>query len=507
MNPSRTFLPIVALGLVCFALRPGPCPAGEPPPDPPPPLARRLANLVALPAFAHASWGITVADAASGATLFATNAHRLLKPASNAKLFTGALALHLLGPDHRFRTDLVPLGSVSSGGTLRGDLLVRGAGDFSFAARFQDGHLDRALDPLVQALARSGVRRVTGGIVADDAWLPAPHLGNGWTWDDLQYYYGAPAGALNADDNVIDLVLHPGASPDAPLRLEAQPPTRLLDFDLSGARTGPTNSTRRLEIRRPPGSRQVRVSGSLPVGGEPWKDSVSLPDPTLHFACRLSESLQRHGIPVRRAPRRSTPNDVPRHPAISVESPPLAELLARMMKPSQNLYAQLLLIHAGRAHPHPPPAPSSADPEGAGLRALRAFLAEARLPLDEVRLDDGSGLSRSSLVSAEAVVRLLRFMDTHPQREAFLNSLPVAGGEGTLRNRLRGTAAEGNLRAKTGSLRHVSTLSGFVTNAAGRRLVFSALLNAYDPSPGAPSGREALDQLVLALVDSREAAP
>lgn len=482
------------------------------------PLAPALARHLAQPAFAHASWGLEVADARSGTVLFATNAHCLLKPASNAKLFTGALALDLLGPDHRLRTDLVPTGPLSRRGTLRGNLVLFGRGDFSFAARFHDGDHSRSLTPIVDALRRAGVRRIDGDLVADDSFFQGPPFGTGWTWDDLQYYYGAEVGALGVDDNVIDLAFHPGPAAGDPVRLVCRPEATNLRFLTSGLRTGPPGSRREVEVRRAPGSRDVVCTGTLPAGGGPWEDAVSVPEPALHFATLLRARLDEAGIPVRGGVRHepgaaararqdrdpaARPTQLP-PPVLAVESPPMSELVARMMKPSQNLYAQLLLLEAG-THAAPPaataPDTASETSEQRGLGALAAFLDRAGIPRDEVRLDDGSGLSRSSLVTADAVVRLLRHMDRSPHREAFLAALPVAGRDGTLRNRLRETRAANNLVAKTGSLRYVSSLSGFVTNAAGQRLVFSALLNAYAPDDDGPSGREALDTLVGLLTD------
>lgn len=171
-----------------------------------------------------------------------------------------------------------------------------------------------------------------------------------------------------------------------------------------------------------------------------------------------------------------------------------------MMKPSQNLYAQLLLLQVGSRSLQG----KQISTEEAGIDALQTFVEQAGIPRDEVRLDDGSGLSRSSLVTPAALVALLRHMDAHPHREAFLDSLPLAGRDGSLRQRFRGTSLEGNLRAKTGSLRYVHTLSGFLTNTSGQRLVFAAMLNAYAPpasEPPAPSGRDALEGLVLRLAE------
>lgn len=472
-------------------------------------LAVALGRFLAAPTFARATWGIQVAEADSGTVLFATNAHRLLKPGSNAKLFTAALALDRLGPDYRIPTQLLLDGRVTRRGTLRGDLVIRGQGDFSFAARFHGGDARLSLRRFSEVLRAAGIRRIEGDLIADDEVFASVPFGNGWNWDDLQYYYGAEISALSVDDNVIDLEFRPGLRAGDPVTLQATPPTPYLEWVTRELRTVPPGGPRAVTVTRAPGSREVQVSGTLPVEGPPWKDAVSVPEPGRFFALRLREELTASGIRVRGKPRHeagafarhsaTTNRNASARRVLRVESPPLRELVPAMLKPSQNLYAQLLLLQVGfRESAGNPPVP---NPEATGLTSLRRFLMAANIPPEEVLLDDGSGLSRSSLVTPSAMVELLRAMDHHAQREAFLLGLSVAGVDGTLRTRLKGTPTEGNLRAKTGSLRYVNALSGFVTNSTGRRLVFSLLLNAYEPGAGEASGRAAIDSVARLIAE------
>lgn len=502
-------LPRLGLSLLLLAARLPHAGAATPPPATEAsvaPLAREIPAFLAQPHFTKATWGIRVVQLPGEALLFETNAQRLLKPASNAKLFTAALALDALGPDHRVSTELIPTGPLRRDGTLQGDLVLRGHGDFSLSWRFHGGPRTNSLAPVVEALRGAGIRRIHGALTLDNALFQGPPFGGGWTWDDLQYWYGAPVGTLNLDDNVLDFSLRPGTSPGQPVTLEPLAPVGDLVFDTTDLQTGLPGTPRRVLVRRDPGSARVRLSGSLPAGSAPWPASVSIPEPERYFARRLEEALRHAGIPVRQGIRPFSPGTRSRRsqPAlapVSIASRPLAERVRRMLKPSQNLYAQLLLIEAGRTVAE---GESGETSEARGLRAMAAFLDKVGIPADEVLLDDGSGLSRSTLTTPAAVVRLLGAMDRHPSREAFLDALPVAGIDGTLRNRLRGTAAAGNLRAKTGSLRYVNTLSGYVTNAAGHRLAFSLMINAYQPPPGAPTGREALDRVAEILALSRE---
>ncbi len=467
-------------------------------------LQAQIVEHLSQPRFDRALWGIQAVSLDTGATLFATNAQRLLKPASNNKLFTGALALDLFGPDFRIRTDFYAGKPPTRRGTLRGDLVVFGRGDPSFAARFHGGDYTQSLQPLVAALRQAGVRRVTGDLVGDERFFRGPPYGSSWTWDDLQYYYGAEVSALSAEDNTLDLEFKPGPSPGLPCTIVVRPATDHVHFD-NRTVTVTNGGPRRIDLYRAPGSDLVRVTGQLPVGDRGWTDAVAVSDPAGLFLRLLHAELRRHGIKVSGRLRTVDWRERHRHPAdadgwvkvAEVLSPPMSELVARMMKPSQNLYAQLLFLQAGERQRGAAPNPEGAS-EDLGLIALRGFLAKAGIPADEVLIEEGSGLSRGALVTPRAVVSLLRHMDDHPQSVPFRESLPVAGLDGTLRQRMKDTVAAGLLRAKTGTLRYVNTLSGYTTTRAGERLAFSILLNAYRPPPGS-SGRDEIDAVAVML--------
>jgi len=468
-------------------------------------LPAALQHSLEQPLFQHASCGVSVVDADSGRVLYEWNAHRLLKPASCAKIFTAALALDVLGAKTRFATEFIPDGPISARGVLQGNLILRGAGDFSLAARFHQGNSTQAVHSIVQTLRLAGLRRIEGDIVADDALFQGPPFGTGWTWDDLRYAYGAEVSALSLDDNVLEVEWTPGETLHGPVRFLPPPGGSYFDWDLTSLHTAPAGTTRALEFERTRDSRRVRVRGSLPVGTAPWKDAVPIAQPALYFAHRLREALISNGISVRGQPRhtpgasQSSARTKRSAPPISWLSPDVATLVAAMMKPSQNLYAQSLLLQVGARSSHSLTASTTED---AGIRVLQDFVANAGIPAAEVRLDDGAGLSRSSLVTPAALVAMLRYMDRHRHRQAFLESLPIASVDGTLRRRFVDTPLAGKLQGKTGTLRYVHTLAGFLTHTSGRRLVFAIMLNAYDPPRPAPTGREALDDLVLRLAHS-----
>ncbi len=468
-----------------------------------PTLAALRSNLTARvehPRLAAAQLGVKIVSLDTGKTLFDHNAGQLLKPASNAKLYSGALALDRLGPLFRIRTSCYAAAKPDADGTLAGDLTVFGRGDFSMAARFNGGDYAKSLELLVNALAAAGIKRVTGDLVGDESFFRGPPYGSAWTWDDLNYYYGAEVSALTHEDNVVDLVFKPAAL-GQPVNFTAKPATQFLQF-INRTTTVTNGGRRSVELYRPLAQSTVYLHGSLPADDKGLTDAMPVPRPALWFVTQLREALAKRGISVTGQLRRRdwlvaevAPVDYGKQVEVAfTESRPVSELVEKMMKPSQNLYAQLLLLQVG-ARTHKP----GQTTEDAGLVEMQKFLAEAGVKRGSVLLEEGSGLSRGCLLMPDATVQLLRHMDKHPAAAAYRASLPIAGVDGSLKSRFHGTAAERNVLAKTGSLRYVSSLSGHVTTAAKERLVFSFMLNAY--TGATVSGREVIDELAVLLAN------
>ncbi len=474
---------------------------GQPTNDSSPALQARLAACLDQPRFAQAQWGVKVVSLDSAKIFFERNADKLLKPASNAKLYTASLALDRLGPDFRIKTSFYSAAKPDAVGVLHGDLIVYGRGDPSFSARFNNGDYNKALQPAVDALLTAGIKRVEGDLIGDESFFRGPPFGSEWTWDDLQEYYGAPVSALTFQDNVIDLLFKPGGAVGAPCRIVTMPETGIVTF-INRTQTAAKDARGRVRIYRPVGENVAYVSGRVPLGAGGQADSVSVPKPALWFVAMLKEALAQKGLAISGAPRQCNWLDREAAPVnlsqlvevASVQSRPLAEIVKQTLKPSENLYAQLLLLQAGAKA-----GAANRDTEQAGLAEMQNFLREADISRNAVLLEEGSGLSRGCLVTPAATVGLLLYMNHHRFRQALLDALPIAGVDGTLRNRFKGTSAEGNVRAKTGSLGHVDTLSGFLTTAAKEHLVFSIMLNNYRPSEPDESGRAAIDALVLLL--------
>jgi D-alanyl-D-alanine carboxypeptidase/D-alanyl-D-alanine-endopeptidase (penicillin-binding protein 4) len=457
-------------------------------PKPPATLAelqQRIQQHVSQPKYDAALWGVKIVSLDSGKTVFERNPQKLCSPASNCKLYTVALALDRLGADYRIKTSLYAKARPSKSGRLGGDLIVYGRGDPTINARVHGGDIYQALEPLVAALTHAGVKRIAGDLVADESYFRGPPFGSGWVWDDLEYYYGAEISALTINDNVLVASVKPGARVGAPCNLSLSPATPWLTLSNRTETTG-TGEKRTIQFYRPLEESVVYVSGEMPLGEAGYTNEVTLHNPASLFGSFFKQALARHGIKVAGKlrtvnwlDRQAQPMDYSKLVELGyVESLPMRDIAREVQKPSQNLYADLLLAHVGEKTRDADSRPDETS-EDLGVRALNKFLAEVGIQKGETFFEEGSGLSRDNLACPNATVALLQFMSRHKCAEDYIAALPIAGVDGTLRNRMKGTPAAGNVRAKTGTLRWANSISGFVTTAAGEHLAFSLMLNRY----------------------------
>ena len=468
-------------------------------------LRAQLEAHVGAPRFSGALWGVKIVSLDTGRTWFEQHADRLMSPGSNCKLFTAALALDRLGGDFRFSTPLLATAKPDAAGELRGDLVVSGRGDPSWKTRGTKNDFWAAFEPFVAAAEKAGVRHITGDVIADATFFRALPNGASWTADDLVDDFGAEISAVTLEDNFADLRITPGASAGLPCELALVQPHTGLVLDNRTVTTA-AGGARHIVRTRLFGENVVHVFGELPLGGTEEVVDVTVPRPATWFAAALKEALVRRGIRVDGTARSLRWPDAPAVTAASVKlgeisSPPLRELIAALLKPSQNLETDLIFAYLGESFRAADAPPLQTSEESATL-LLQDFLLKNGLPATEVRFDEGSGLSRNNLASANATVALLRFMSTHRAAKDWLDALPIAGVDGTLRRRMKGTPAENNVRAKTGSLRYANSLSGYVTTATGERLAFSFMLNRYVPPTGRTATAE-LDDLAVLLATFR----
>jgi serine-type D-Ala-D-Ala carboxypeptidase/endopeptidase (penicillin-binding protein 4) len=470
-----------------------PKPATPAPPKTLAELQARISEVLAKPELSPAMVGIKVVSLDNGRVLFEENAAKLLRPASNMKLYTVATALDRLSPEYRFVTSVYAATRPDSNGVVRGDLTIYGRGDPSIAARFNNGDYFKGIDDLATRIVAAGVKRVEGDLVGDESYFVGPKYGAGWNWEDLTWYYGAEVTPLTVNDNALDLFIKPGPTVGQPAVITTGPPDPLLTI-VNKVITSAKGVRREISIHRGLGENTITITGTIPLDDRGYTGGIGISHPALLFVYLLRSSLNQKGVVITgksRTTGEAQPaviSGVPvngtngslQNEIATLQSPPFSVIAAQTLKPSQNLYTELILRTLGKVTP--PPATTSIlgqTSEDLGLEAVKTFLKTVGIRPEALSLDDGSGLSRNDMITAEASVQLLTFMSKHRYASVFRDALPIAGVDGTLRNRMKGTPAENNLRAKTGSLSSASSLGGYMTTAAGEKLAFSIMVNNY----------------------------
>lgn len=465
-------------------------------------LRTRLDRLLDSPPFDRATWGVVVSDT-SGRLLYTRNADRLFIPASNTKLVVSAAATVLLDPDFRIETSLFGSGPLDDG-VLDGDLVVYGGGDPTFSERCYGtdtlalGACDQALDR-VQALADSlwarGVRHIAGAVVGDGSAFDDQFLHPDWGTYDVNWWYGSPVAALGVNDNAVDITWGPGAQRNAPAVLALTPDVGLVRLE-NRAWTTDSGTPSTIDFFRDPGTLVIRAEGTVALDRRGRTEYFALPDPNLYFAAALRTALQQRGISVA-GPARSTTDSTLYHaarmapPLVTTQSRRTEDLVFPILNTSQNWFAEMLLKRLGRQF-------GTAGSWREGLAVERRFLIDsAGIDSSAFSLSDGSGLSSGNLVSPRAFTQLLRYMWAHPRRAGYLRALPRSGELGSLRNRFVGTPLEGRVVAKTGSIQHVNSLSGYIERPRGGPLVFSVIANNHT----VPGGRmlRQIDSIVVEM--------
>ncbi len=514
-------------------------------------LSRQIDALLAEPGVARAHWGIKV-TAMDGSPIYSMNAGQLFQPASNAKLFTTAAAMALLGAGTTFETKVVAKGTFDGAEKLTGDLLLIGGGDANLSGR-EIPYVAPALRPkpappaapalryleeMADQIAKTGLKVVTGDVVGDDTLFPWEPYPEDWAIDDAVWGYGAPVSALSINDNQLKVKVTPGPTISEPATVTIDPALPYYTLDATGLKTGTAKSGSHVSIERALGSKVVRVYGSIAVDAQPDEEEVAIQDPAEYAAVALKGMLEARGIVVTggaRAEHRISddteafvsqatkplpkfdlsrnlglgysfgrsltlyscdhcdPNKLPAEKVISSHtSPALTDDVTVTNKVSQNLHAELLLHHLANA--------LGGQENGStaqGVRVVRQFLLQAGMDKDDFVFFDGSGLSGHDLVTPRATVRLLQFASTQPWFADWKRSLPVGGEDGSLMERFAKAPLKDHVFAKTGTLGEARALSGYLDTASGRTVIFSIMVGNHMPHSNAD--REVMDKIVAAI--------
>jgi len=416
-------------------------------------LAKKIDELIEKSEFANARWGVFAVSLKDGRVLVARDAQKLFTPASVQKILTATVALDKLGADFRWQTRVLSEKQIEDG-TLNGDLILYGQGAPDFSAE--------GVEKLVNQLQAKGLKRIKGGIVGDQSYFKGDAIGDGWTWNDLQWYYGAEASALTINFNQVNVTLQDG-------KPKVEPSNDYIQFsgDVKPLENGEPDA---VGLKRELGENKIYVYGS----GKNLDARVAVENPARWSAQILKETLEKKGIAVEgeiksadwRTENKTNVENA--NELASVESGTLGEIVRRMNKDSVNLYAELILRTLGKrfgadAPDENPRAQKTRGDDAAGISVIKKWLSEKGVTFQETEsIKDGSGLSRLNFVTPETIGRALIAASQINAAETFRNSLPVAGTDGTLRGRLGN--ARGKILGKTGSIMYVNSLAGYAKN-------------------------------------------
>jgi len=435
------------------------------------------------PALKGAITGCVVERLGDKHIMYQQNADLRLMPASNRKLYTTAAVLGLLGPDYTITTPVLSATSPDAAGTINGDIYLKGAGDSLLTTA--------DLDDLAKSMVSAGVKKVTGGVVGDGSAFEDGPYGTNWGWDTLNDDYAPAITGLDINDGIVDIDVKPGASAGIPVAYAVDPPNHVQPI-VDQAVTVDQGGKDTVSAAHPWRKDVIVLRGNMPLGGH-THIKIPVADPVLLAADLFRSALLKAGISVEgdawTALTPSTASTV----VASHKSAPMSTYIASMNKPSDNLVAESLVRVIGVEK-------GGHGDYDTGDAAELAYFKSIGLDTSVLTLDDGSGVSRRDYVTARSIVDLLAYESTQPYFSSFRDSLPVAGVDGTLRHRLKGTAAEGNLRAKTGTLTAAASLSGYFTGKSGKVYAFSLLMNNFPAT--ATDVRSIQDEAVVHLIDS-----
>ncbi len=486
VNFARRIVMLAAC-LALMAATPRPVPGGVPwPPTQVATLTHTIDGLLNDRALRGAQVGLIAADTTRGTLLYSHNADQDFMPASNFKLLVGSAALHILGPNFSYVTSVLADRAVA-GGVLSGNVYLRGGGDALLSAA--------DLDAAAASLAAAGVKRIDGDLVADATHDDAQRYGDGWSWDDLPYYYAPVVTALELEDGVVHISMVPGASVGAPVTLRVNPQSDAFTIE-NQLQTGPAGSEDTSEIGRSwDAPTQIQLTGSYPLGAKPSGDiAPSVPDPESYASSVFASALASHGITLTGKIRNGkTPSDS--SVLWSHNSLPLSQLMQKFWYPSDNLMGELLLKELGVAQRGEP------GTDDNGRIAEQGYLRSIHVDPATVAISDGSGLSNYDRITPRDLFTILQSDWDGPYRDIVSDALPLSGVRGTLQHQFLGTPAQGNVFAKTGSISHVRTISGFIQTKTHGVVTFSFLVNQW-MGAGEPGGAAALARVRGAVLSA-----
>lgn len=447
-------------------------------------------------AFKHANVGICLMDTQTGEILAAHQEEEALIPGSALKLLTTATAFSILGPGYQYKTELVIDGQINDG-VLNGNVIIKGYGDPSLGAASWD--IPLSFEALIKkfrlALQQAGIRKIKGYLIADDSYFSTAVTPKSWQLNDLGNYYAAGVHGLNIHENLYYLRFRQvGQLSATPPVSSIEPTIQGLDFinEIKSDRAGTGDNA---YIYGAPFTYLRFIRGTIPVGSGLFTIKGAIPDPPLFLAQQLQQALLKTGISISKGATTSRLLDL-RKEAWDAEgqvlirelSPALDKIIERTNYKSVNLFAEALMHTLGKEK-------KGEGNTEKGLEVQRAHWESKGVDMSSAFLADGSGLSFRNAISAHTMAEVLQEATAGEAFPAFLSTIPLAGRTGSLRRKFRGTAAEGRLYAKSGTLARVRTYAGYIDSKSGKKLSFAVFVNNYKGNGGTIRSR--LDRLLI----------
>ncbi len=465
-------------------------------------LQSRIAMTLGNPSLRRGQVGLKIISLDSGNTVYERNAENYFMPASNMKSYTVAAAIDKLSPNFRFVTSVYANELADVNGVINGDLIIYGRGDPTISTAFSNGDYYQGIDALADKIVSAGVKQIAGSIIGDETYFNTNPIPNGWEWDDLQWYYGAEISSLTLNDNSVDLKILP-SSVGSPLVVQVLPDNRLFQI-INRSQTSSRGTKRQIKVHKRLGQNVLEISGTMPQNDSGFSGAITVTRPAELFVEILKQRLQMKGVVIRGAARAVNLEDrngirlpVENYKEITnLQSPPLSLIAGKTMKPSQNLYTELILRALGEETGNRNDTEKTSEQKGIDI--VQETLRKAGVTPDSVVQYDASGLSRHNLITPNSAAMLYKYMDKSRHAPIWRNVLTIGGVDGTLQRRFKGTSAENNVRGKTGTLDQVSALSGYVTSKSGERFAFSVLTNNI---PSSRLRSSTIDSIVVLLAD------
>jgi len=427
-------------------------------------LQQKVEQTASSKALYHGQWGVYARYVESGKEIISLNEEMSLAPASGLKVFTTSAALQLLGEDYTFKTNLYYEGKITNG-ILDGNIFIQGGGDPTLGSNKTKGSLplDSLMMSWADAIKKAGISKINGAVIADAFFFDDQTVPDYWPWIDIGNYYGAGPNSLTINDNLYYLFFKPSSIVGGPAEvLRTEPVIENLTFK-NYMKTGPEGSGDNGYIYAGPGDYSAVLRGTIPAGVDEFSIKGSMPDPPLFAAQYFTSYLKKNGIDVSLPAAKSDSKKFFSQASLihTTVSPPLKDIVYTINKISFNLYTEHLLKTIAVEKT------GTVSTEN-GIKTIKSFLDSAEISTEGFDLYDGSGLSRTNMITAKMMADLLAFMSRQKTFDSFFNSLVVF-------NLKDGKKAW----VKTGLINGVRSHSGYVKDENGKLITFSFIANNF----------------------------